>query len=164
MKKAIIVVLVILSCLSLFANSGDTITVIVDIPEVKPEFAVTNEYYYTESTDYSQLVPFSSYQLITIRQTNTARYIGNILVTAYVMIDTPKAFRCAKQNEYYINGMRLGDAVTSYNRNDYALHFDLYYDGTNYYPHSVAQFGIYLSEESVENGYTGYVMLYWEQI
>ena len=147
MKKFATLFLALLITIPLFASET-------------PEFAITEDAFFRETSAYSCAIPFSSDQHVAVRQVNTAHLTATYTVSLYVMISGPDEMRHANPSEYKIHALNLGDSVFAYSKDGSLLTLSLSYTDTNYYPHTVASFFISLSDECLANGYTGHVVLF----
>ena len=116
MKKTVAFLFLILVVLaSAFCDSGDYITIVCKIDEIKPSFSINTD-------------TFEDGTFIYVAQDNMARYLGAYRVDVKLT---------ALTGEYEINNMSMVDNCYS-NQTDSGLQLFIDYDGRTSHPHTIA--------------------------
>ena len=116
MKKTVAFLFLIFVVLaSAFCDSGDYITIVCKIDEIKPSFSINTD-------------TFEDGTFIYVAQDNMARYLGAYRVDVKLT---------ALTGEYEINNMSMVDNCYS-NQTDSGLQLFIDYDGRTSHPHTIA--------------------------
>ena len=132
MKKTVAFLFLILVVLaSAFCDSGDYITIVCKIDEIKPSFSINTD-------------TFEDGTFIYVAQDNMARYLGAYRVDVKLT---------ALTGEYEINNMSMVDNCYS-NQTDSGLQLFIDYDGRTSHPHTIASWTMSAKTENLHGTVT----------
>ena len=114
-KLVVLLVLVLIVLTSAFCDSGDYITIICKIDEIKPTFTINTD-------------TFEDGTFIYVAQDNIARYLGAYKVDVKLT---------ALSGEYEIINMNMVDNCNGY-ETESGLQLFIDYDGRTSHPHTIA--------------------------
>jgi hypothetical protein len=114
-KLVVLLVLVLIVLTSAFCDSGDYITIICKIDEIKPTFTINTD-------------TFEDGTFIYVAQDNMARYLGAYKVDVKLT---------ALSGEYEIINMNMVDNCNGY-ETESGLQLFIDYDGRTSHPHTIA--------------------------
>ena len=114
-KLVVLLVLVLIVLTSAFSDSGDYITIICKIDEIKPTFTINTD-------------TFEDGTFIYVAQDNMARYLGAYKVDVKLT---------ALSGEYEIINMNMVDNCNGY-ETESGLQLFIDYDGRTSHPHTIA--------------------------